>query len=58
MAAGYVVYGSSTIFVYTAGHGVFGFTLEPEIGAFVLTFPNMKMPSAGEYLLRERSQRR
>src|SRR5213596_1785925 len=38
VAAGYVVYGSSTIFVYTAGQGVYGFTLEPEIGAFVLTF--------------------
>jgi len=47
VAAGYVVYGSSTIFVYTAGQGVFGFTLEPEIGAFVLTFPDMKMPTKG-----------
>ncbi len=47
LAAGYVVYGSSTIFVYTAGHGVFGFTLDPEIGAFMLTFPNMKMPDRG-----------
>jgi fructose-1,6-bisphosphatase I len=47
VAAGYVVYGSSTIFVYTAGHGVFGFTLEPEIGAFLLTFSNMKMPDRG-----------
>src|SRR5215471_16295247 len=47
VAAGYVVYGSSTIFVYTAGQGVFGFTLEPEIGAFVLSFANMKMPMRG-----------
>lgn len=47
VAAGYVVYGSSTIFVYTAGQGVYGFTLEPEIGAFVLTYPNMKMPERG-----------
>jgi fructose-1,6-bisphosphatase I len=47
VAAGYVVYGSSTIFVYTAGRGVYGFTLEPEIGAFVLTYPNMKMPERG-----------
>ena len=47
VAAGYVVYGSSTIFVYTAGHGVFGFTLEPEIGAFILTFANMKIPAHG-----------
>jgi len=48
VAAGYVVYGSSTIFVYTAGRGVFGFTLEPEIGAFVLSFGNMKMPEKGD----------
>jgi len=47
VAAGYVVYGSSTIFVYTAGQGVFGFTLEPEIGAFVLSYANMKMPGCG-----------
>ena len=47
VAAGYVVYGSSTIFVYTAGHGVFGFTLEPEIGAFILSFANMKIPEQG-----------
>src|ERR1700682_4724810 len=47
VAAGYVVYGSSTIFVYTAGQGVYGFTLEPEIGAFVLSFANMKMPAVG-----------
>ncbi len=47
VAAGYVVYGSSTIFVYTAGNGVYGFTLEPEIGAFVLSFANMKMPAQG-----------
>jgi fructose-1,6-bisphosphatase I len=47
VAAGYVVYGSSTIFVYTAGQGVYGFTLEPEIGAFVLSFANMKMPLRG-----------
>ena len=48
VAAGYVVYGSSTIFVYTAGRGVFGFTLEPEIGAFVLSFADMKMPESGD----------
>jgi fructose-1,6-bisphosphatase I len=47
VAAGYVVYGSSTIFVYTAGQGVYGFTLEPEIGAFILSFANMKMPMQG-----------
>lgn len=47
VAAGYVVYGSSTIFVYTAGDGVYGFTLDPSIGAFVLSFANMKMPERG-----------
>ncbi len=47
VAAGYVVYGSSTIFVYTAGHGVFGFTLDPAIGAFVLNWENMRMPARG-----------
>ncbi len=49
VAAGYVVYGSSTIFVYTAGRGVFGFTLDPSVGAFVLAFENMKMPKQGSY---------
>jgi fructose-1,6-bisphosphatase I len=49
VAAGYVVYGSSTLFVYTAGEGVFGFTLDPGIGAYVLAYENMKMPSQGQY---------
>ena len=49
VAAGYVLYGPSTIFVYTAGRGVFGFTLDPAIGAFVLSFDNMKMPEQGSY---------
>jgi fructose-1,6-bisphosphatase I len=49
VAAGYVVYGSSTIFVYTAGRGVFGFTLDPSIGAYVLCFENMTMPKQGQY---------
>ena len=49
VAAGYVVYGSSTIFVYTAGHGVFGFTLEPSIGAYLLYAENMRMPAEGPY---------
>ena len=48
VAAGYVLYGTSTIFVYTAGQGVYGFTLEPEIGAFVLNFAKMKMPGQGD----------
>ncbi|MBV9084013.1 MAG: class 1 fructose-bisphosphatase [Acidobacteriaceae bacterium] len=47
LAAGYVVYGPSTILVYTTGHGVFGFTLDPAIGAFVLSHNNMRMPPKG-----------
>jgi fructose-1,6-bisphosphatase I len=47
VAAGYVVYGSSTIMVYTAGRGVFGFTLDPSIGAFVLSHDDMRMPAQG-----------
>ncbi len=48
VAAGYVVYGSSTILVYTAGRGVFGFTLDPAIGAYVLSHDNIKMPEHGD----------
>lgn len=47
VAAGYVVYGPSTILVYTTGNGVFGFTLDPAIGAFVLSHENMRMPENG-----------
>jgi fructose-1,6-bisphosphatase I len=47
LAAGYVVYGSSTMLVYTAGNGVSGFTLDPSIGAFVISHPSMRMPSKG-----------
>jgi fructose-1,6-bisphosphatase I len=49
VAAGYVVYGSSTILVYTAGNGVFGFTLDPAIGAYVLSHDNLRMPKQGSY---------
>ena len=49
VAAGYVVYGSSTILVYTAGQGVFGFTLEPDIGAYVLSHDNLRMPEHGQF---------
>ncbi len=49
VAAGYVVYGSSAILVYTAGRGVYGFTLDPSIGAYVLSYDNMKMPAQGKY---------
>jgi fructose-1,6-bisphosphatase I len=49
VAAGYVLYGPSTVLVYTAGRGVFGFTLDPTIGAFVLSHGKMKMPDQGKY---------
>ncbi|WP_306641629.1 class 1 fructose-bisphosphatase [Sanyastnella coralliicola] len=47
-AAGYVVYGSSTMLVYSTGHGVNGFTLEPSIGEFCLSHPNMQIPEDGK----------
>src|SRR5438067_11268790 len=49
VAAGYVVYGPSCVLVYTTGNGVHGFTLDPTIGASVLTSENMKMPEQGSY---------
>lgn len=49
IAAGYVVYGSSTILVYSVGNGVHGFTLDPAIGAYILSHPNMQMPEQGKY---------
>ncbi len=47
VAAGYVIYGSSTMLVYTTSDGVYGFTLEPSIGEFLLSHPRMKIPRAG-----------
>ncbi len=47
VAAGYVIYGSSTMLVYTTGKGVNGFTLDPSIGEFCLSHPNMQMPESG-----------
>lgn len=47
VAAGYVVYGSSTMLVYTTGNGVNGFTLDPSIGVFCLSHPNMQIPMDG-----------
>lgn len=44
VAAGYVLYGSSTMLVFTTGAGVHGFTLDPSIGEFLLSHPNMRMP--------------
>ncbi len=47
VAAGYIVYGTSTMIVYTTGHGVNGFTLNPAIGTYYLSHPNMKFPEDG-----------
>ena len=45
--AGYVMYGSSTMMVYTTGKGVYGFTLEPSIGEFLLSHPDIRIPQRG-----------
>ena len=50
VAAGYVIYGSSTMLVYTTGQGVHGFTLDPSIGEFLLSHPNIQIPNEGRYL--------
>ena len=47
VAAGYIVYGSSTMLVYTAGHGVYGFTLDPGIGEFLMSHRHIEMPKRG-----------
>ena len=47
VAAGYVLYGSSTMFVYTTGHGVHGFTLDPGVGEFILSHENIRIPEKG-----------
>ncbi|MBN1297130.1 class 1 fructose-bisphosphatase [bacterium] len=49
VAAGYVLYGSSTMLVYTSGQGVFGFTLEPSIGEFLLSHSHIRIPRSGNY---------
>lgn len=48
VAAGYVLYGSSTMLVYTTGHGVNGFTYEPTLGEYFLSHPNLRMPPDGK----------
>ena len=50
VAAGYVIYGSSTMLVYTTGNGVHGFTLDPTLGEFLLSHPDMVIPDPGRYL--------
>lgn len=49
VAAGYVLYGTSTILVYTTGNGVNGFTLDPSIGEFCLSHRDIKMPTSGQF---------
>ncbi|TWP24660.1 class 1 fructose-bisphosphatase [Apibacter muscae] len=48
VAAGYIVYGSSTMLVYTTGNGVNGFTLDPSLGTFYLSHPNIQIPKNGK----------
>jgi fructose-1,6-bisphosphatase I len=48
IAAGYFIYGSSTMMVYTTGHGVFGFTLDPSLGEFLMSHENIRIPSRGK----------
>lgn len=50
VAAGYIIYGSSTMLVYTTGQGVHGFTLDPSIGEFLLSHPDIRIPDCGRYL--------
>src|SRR5262245_1614243 len=47
ICAGYIVYGPSTMLVYTFGQGVYGFTLDPSVGEFLLSHPDIKMPNEG-----------
>jgi len=48
VAAGYFVYGSSTMMVYTTGQGAYGFTLDPSVGEFLLSHPEIKIPERGK----------
>ena len=49
VAAGYVIYGSSTMMVYSTGDGVHGFTLDPRVGEFLLSHPNIRIPAKPKY---------
>jgi fructose-1,6-bisphosphatase I len=49
VAAGYIAYGTSTMLVYTTGHGVHGFTLDPSVGEFLLSHPRIKIPAPPKY---------
>lgn len=48
VASGYIIYGSSTMFVYTVGHGVHGFTFDASLGEFILSHENIRTPSRGK----------
>ncbi len=48
-AAGYIIFGSSTMMVYTTGQGVHGFTLDPSLGEFLLSHPNLRIPETPKY---------
>ncbi|MGF1533379.1 MAG: class 1 fructose-bisphosphatase [Bernardetiaceae bacterium] len=48
VAAGYIIYGSSTMLVYTTGNGVNGFTFDPSVGVFFLSHPDLKIPATGK----------
>ena len=57
IAGGYIVYGPSTVFIYSSGRGVHGFTLDPSIGEFFLSHPDMKIPAQGNiYSVNEGNQ--
>ncbi len=49
VAAGYIIYGSSTMMVYSTGQGVHGFTLDPRVGEFLLSHPNIRIPEKPKY---------
>lgn len=49
VAAGYVIYGASTMMVYSTGQGVHGFTLDPGVGEFLLSHPNIRIPERAKY---------
>lgn len=49
VASAYIVYGSSTMLVYSTGHGVHGFTLDPSVGEFLLSHPNIHIPEKPQY---------
>lgn len=49
VAAAYVIYGSSTMLVYSTGNGVHGFTLDPSVGEFLLSHANIRIPSGGDH---------